>query len=502
MSNATATAAAPEQRTLLGHPLGLYVLFFTEMWERFSFYSMKGILVLFMVKAMQYDDKLSNGVYGAYLGFVYSAPFLGGMIADRLLGQRRAIVWGGILMAIAHFTLAANALALKYGYSLDVFSPLFYLGLGFLAAGNGFFKPNISTIVGSLYEQGDARRDGAFTIFYMGINVGATLASISCQIAETYDWYIGFLLAGCGMLVGQAIFALGKKWLQGKGMPPRPADAGQPATGVASKTAGLLAAVLAFVPLAAFAMSRPQRVQDIAVYIAVPILVYLVYEAMRGQPEERGRMIVIIVLSTFSMLFWGFFELAGSALNIFADRHVHRLISIGSWTWEAKASFLTSSINPILVILLGYPFAKLWVWLDRVGKEPSSPLKFAFGLIQLAAGFLVLYAGAAQAGTDGRCNLSWLILGFFLFTTGELCLSPVGLSTITKLSPARLVGMFMGVWFLASALGGVFAGKVGGYAADYGFALVFRNIAIATAAASVLLFILVPFLKRLMYGVK
>lgn len=489
-------------KTLFGHPTGLYVLFFTEMWERFSFYAMKGIFVLFMVKAMMYDDKVANGVYGAYLGFVYSAPLFGGMLADRFLGQRRAILIGAILMATAHFCLAINALLLTQGVSSNEFSTLFYIGLGFLAAGNGFFKPNISTIVGSLYEQNDPRRDGAFTIFYMGINIGATLSAFMCQVAETRGWYLGFLGAGLGMILSQVIFSLGRGHLQGQGLPPRPAAFREPLFPGVPKIAALFLGIAIFVPVAGLMISKPKLVQDLATYIAVPVFLYLFYEATRGRGEERGRMMVIIILCLFAMMFFGFFELAGSALNLFADRNVERNINIFGRSWEAKASFLTSSINPALVILLGIPFAKLWVWLNRKNMEPSSPLKFALGLLQLAASFVVLYFGAKNVGPNGKCHLLWFVLAFFLQTTGELCLSPVGLSTITKLSPARLVGLFMGTWFLASALGNVFAGWVGGRAADEGFAAVFQFIAISTGIVGILLLLLSPLLKKMMHGVK
>lgn len=489
---------------LFGHPKGLFVLFSTELWERFSFYSMRAFLVLYMFNALMISQQASNEIYGAYLGFVYAAPFLGGMLADRLLGQRRAIVIGGFLMAAAQFTLAFHALQLRAGHSPQTLymSSLFFLALGLLAAGNGFFKPNISSIVGSLYTQGDARRDGAFTIFYMGINIGAFLAGFSGQIAEGVGWHWGFLLAGTGMLIGQVIFFAGRGLLQGKGLPP---DSGllkqRGVLGIPNALAITIGVAL-FIPLAALLMSNPKYVQNLALVVAVPILVYLLWECKRAEPGEGARMVVIIVLTCFSMLFWAFFELAGSAINLFANQHVERNVSWFGRTFELKASLLTASINPLFIVLLGIPFAKLWVWLARKRMEPSSPLKFSLGLLQLAAGFVMLYLGSLQTVNGGKCNVWFLVLGFLLHTTGELCLSPVGLSTITKLSPARMVGTFMGVWFLASALGNVLGGWVGGKTEHTGFSSVFFWIAVTAAAASVLLFALVRPLKRMMHGVK
>lgn len=498
-SSAAIPAEAP--REWMGHPVGLYGLAVTEMWERFSFYSMRAFLVLYIVKVMLLSQKMGNEIYGAYLGFVYAAPFIGGMLADRLLGQRIAIYIGGVLMATSQFTLAFHAWKLTSGSPANdpTLNAIFFTGLGLLAAGNGFFKPNISTIVGSLYRPGDPRRDGAFTIFYMGINVGALLAAISGQVAEKVNWHWGFVLAGSGMIVGLIIFTLARHTLGTAGLPPRPAALSEPlALGIPKLLAPLIG-VLIFVPIAAFFIARPGLVQALSVWVAIPVLAYLIWEAARGTREEAGRITVILVLCTFSMVFWAFFELAGSAVNLFTDAHVERHVPIFG---ELTASFLTASINPFFILVLGIPFARLWVWLNKHNAEPPSPLKFALGLAQLGAGFFVMYLGAAQAGPDGRCNLLFLVLGFLLHTTGELCLSPVGLSTITKMSPARLVGTFMGCWFLSSSLGNVLGGYIGGKTEHYGFDIVFYWIAITGFAAGALLLILTPILKRMSGGVK
>lgn len=490
------------QRTLFGHPIGLYVLFSTELFERFSFYSMRGILTLYTAAVVlaqrEGAGEHADAIYGAYLGFVYSSTFIGGMLADRLLGQRRAIYIGGTLMALAQFTLCGHALLMRDGSTAPWLNGMFFVGLALLATGNGFFKPNISTIVGTLYQQGDARRDTAFTIFYMGINIGAFLASFSAQIAAWYGWHIGFLLAGTGMILGQIVFFLGLKTIEGKGLPP--ANAKLTGSGVAGlpNVMLLIVGVALFIPLVAWLMSNPSSVQNIAMIIAVPVVLYLLWEALRGNREEAGRMIVILVLCTFSMVFWGFFELAGSTITRFTEDKVDRVL----FGREFAAAFLSNFFNPLLIIAMCIPFSVLWVWLDRVRMEPSSPFKFVFGLAFLAVGFLMLVLGAREAGDAGKCSIWWLILAFFFHTTGELCLSPVGLSTITKLSPPRLVGMFMGVWFLSSALGNVLAPKVAGIAPGAQFGDVFMKIAMILLGGAALLLLLVIPLKKMMHGVK
>ena len=498
-----------QPKTLLGHPRGLFVLFSTEMWERFSFYSMRGILTLYMVsvvltamaaeKGAEAAGGFADQVYGAYLGFVYAATFVGGMLADRLLGQRRAIYIGGFLMSLAQFTLTTHALLAASGWSSDVLHPLFFTGLGLLACGNGFFKPNISTIVGTLYPVEDSRRDGAFTIFYMGINIGATLSSFSSGAAQKWGWYLGYLLAGIGMLVSLIVFAKGRKHIVGKGLPPEGASlVGRGRLGVPN-VVPLVVGVVVFIPLAAYLMAHPDWVQGMAVIVGVPVLAYLLFEAWRAPREEGGRMIVITVLCIFSMVFWGFFELQGSTITRFTEDKVNLWV-LG---YELPAAFVANFVNPALIILLGVPFSMLWVWLDRKGWEPSSPLKFSMGLAQLGLAFLMLWIGAAQAHDSSKGALIWLMLAYVFLTTGELCLSPVGLSMVTKLSPARLVGVFMGMWFLSSALANVISGGVvGRLQAQYGYAPVFLGIAGTAGAAAVLLFLLASPLKRMMHGIK
>jgi POT family proton-dependent oligopeptide transporter len=508
------TTAVPgrAEGELWGHPKGLYVLSTTEMWERFSFYSMRGILALYMVNGLAFTDGMSQKIYGAYLGFVYSAPLVGGMLADRLLGQRRAILIGGILMAIAQFSLAAHAYIA--GAPLEapenvvfretgLFSGLeilFFLGMGFLAIGNGFFKPNISTIVGTLYAQSDARRDGAFTIFYLGINVGALLASLSVQIAQKYGWYWGFFLAGIGMVLGQFVFSWGKRTYAGRGLPPREGLLTSSVAGIpngALLTVGILVAI----PVVGYLLSQPGWVANISTYVGAIVLLYLLWEAFRSPKIERDRMIVIIVLCTFSMIFWAFFELAGSTITLFTDKSIAlpSLPVVGT----LESGFLNAFINPAFILLLGIPFAKLWVYLDKHKMDPSSPLKFSLGLAQVGLGFFVLWIAAIRAGEDGQASVLFLVLAYLLHTTGELCLSPVGLSMVTKLSPARLVGLFMGLWFFASAFGNVLIGfTVGENIAELGYDGTFKWIGVAGVGSAVVLLALYPLLKRMQHGVK
>ncbi|HNQ24898.1 MAG TPA: peptide MFS transporter [Phycisphaerae bacterium] len=503
------TPDAPPGGELLGHPKGLFVLFFTEMWERFSFYTMRGILTLYLVQIVLAEmtardgEAVSGGladqIYGAYLGFVYAAPLVGGMLADRLLGQRRAIYIGGILMALAHFTLATHAMLVGTVYRLGELNPLFFIGLGLLACGNGFFKPNISTIVGTLYRPEDARRDSAFTIFYMGINVGACASSFMSGAAQKWGWYLGYLAAGIGMIVSVVLFFSGRGTIAERGLPPAGATlVGRGRLRVPNAVL-LLVGIVVFIPVAAYLMSIPRYVQYLSYIVGIPVLAYLIFEACRASREEAGRMVTIIVLCMFSLIFWGFFELQGSTITRFAEDKVDRLI----FGWELPTAFVANVVNPLLVIFLGIPFTWLWVWLDRRHLEPSSPLKFSLGLLQLALGFLVLWIGASQAGADEKSPLVWLMLAYILFTTGELCLSPVGLSMVTKLSPVRMVGVFMGFWFLVSAVANVITGgKVGPLTEQHGYGPVFLGIAVLIGAAAVVLFVLSPLLKRLMHGIK
>ena len=425
------------------HPRGLYVLFFAEMWERFSYYGMRALLVFYMTRHFLFGDRPAYAVYGSYTALVYTTPVLGGMLADRFLGYRKAVIAGGILMALGHFAMAVDHLQ------------VFYLALALLICGNGFFKPNISTIVGRLYAPGDPRRDGGFTIFYMGINLGAGAAPLVCgYLGETYGWHWGFGLAGVGMILGLLVFWRGQRLLAGVADPPDPERLRAPLAAGVSRELGIYLATAAAVLVCWQLVQRSHAVGSILTLTGVAVVGALAYIMLtRCEPRERDRLLVVSVMILVSVVFWAFFEQAGSSINLFTDRNVDRTV----WHWTLPAS-LFQSVNPGYIILLAPLFAGLWVRLARRGKEPSTPTKFAFGVIQLGLGFGVLYLGARSADQNGMVALEWLFVGYLLHTTGELCLSPVGLSMVTKLSPARIVGWMMGCWFLSSA----FAQYIGG----------------------------------------
>ncbi len=720
--------AQDQTPSLFGHPTGLFTLFFAEMWERFSYYGMRALLVFYMLKGfLGYGDSDAYAVYGSYTALVYMTPFFGGMLADRLLGARRAVVLGGLLMAAGHLMMTVENRA------------GFFSALALLICGNGFFKPSISTIVGSLYPAGSPRRDGGFTIFYMGINLGAAMSPLLCgYIGETFGWHYGFGLATIGMLTGVAVFVapsvvsqvsmfllaevavvnifvvprmsppgssiptwlnygllaalaaagwmtfrqLGQgtirqsplsTWLarivimagavaaagtlfkhhpdnpfstgvnvfvgisllvaavvawaalglgglpKEAGAPPDAERLRRPVLGLISAESavylGTLAALAIFVLLVSgfailtsdhrpltlisseyidqLATSQNSLVQILAVFMGemsrpaglvlllagLTAIVYLSFELLRLDRIARHRMFVVLILTFFSMLFWAFFEQAGSSVNNFTDRNVDRVfeethitseqvgrtieiqptqeqlgyhngeqlftlnlldklrdenkanpdftiqwtvaqdnvgMGVGKRIEEIPASTF-QSVNPIFILLFGLVFTALWSFLGKRGWEPSTPVKFSLGLLQLGLGFAAFWCGARTANDRGMVLLSWLYLGYLLQTTGELCLSPVGLSMITKLSPARLVSTVMGTWFLATAYSQYLAAIISQFtgvkheAGTSGMAIppptetvnlyggVFGKIAIAAVISALICFALVPLLKRWMH---
>lgn len=482
-------------------PPQLYMLFFAEMWERFSFYGMRALLTLYMIRQMLYDDEKGYGIYAAYGALVYATPFLGGIIADNLLGYRKSVLFGGILMAIGHFLMAVEH---------EIF---FYSALAFLIMGNGFFKPNISSIVGSLYEKDDPRRDAGFTIFYMGINLGAALAPLVCgYIGEVYGWHYGFGLAGIGMLFGLIVFGGGQKKLGNSGLPPNPKLLKKNVfLGLNWEKITYLISFL-IIPLFALLVSNYEVMTYVLLPFVVIVLVSLLITAIKSDKNSRERIFVILILLFFSALFWAFFEQAGSSISLFTDRNVDRNF-LGFEIPTSQFQF----VNPFFIICLGPLFALMWVKLGKIGKEPSTPLKFALGIIQLGLGFAAFVWGASAADGNGMVPLAFLILGYLLHTTGELCLSPVGLSMVTKLAPAKIMAMVMGAWFLSSAL----AHHLGGFVAQltsvkHGlngnevlssietlsvYSNVFGNIALTAVGAGILLLTLVPLLRKWMHGI-
>ena len=485
------------------HPSGLYVLFLAEMWERFSYYGMRALLVFYMTRHFLFGDQPAYAVYGSYTALVYATPVLGGMLADRFLGYRKAVLTGGVLMALGHFAMAVDHLQ------------VFYLALALLICGNGFFKPNISTIVGRLYPPGDPRRDSGFTIFYMGINLGAGAAPLVCgYLGETYGWHWGFGLAGIGMLFGLLVFWRGQPLLGGVADPPDAERLRQSVLPGVNRELGIYLATAAAVAVCWQLVQHSVAVGSILVLTGVVVVVALgATMLIRCERVERDRLTVVSVLILLSVVFWAFFEQAGSSINLFTDRNVDRTVM--GWTVPAS---LFQSVNPGYIILLAPLFAGLWVRLARAGLEPSTPTKFAFGVIQLGLGFAMLYLGARSADQNGMVALGWLFLGYLLHTTGELCLSPVGLSMVTKLSPARIVGWMMGCWFLSSAfaqyIGGLIAMLAGARStatpADQApspaetvmlYGSVFGKLALVALGVGLALLAFVPALKRRMHDV-
>ncbi|MBV1775121.1 peptide MFS transporter [Burkholderiaceae bacterium DAT-1] len=415
--------------TFLGHPKGLFLLFATEMWERFSYYGMRALLVLTLVAGTEainpgfgWNKAEALSIYGTYTGLCYLTPLFGGWLADNFLGQRKSIIIGGLIMAAGQFLLSASV-----PHDIN----LFYVGLGLLIVGNGFFKPNISTMVGDLYPSGDSRRDSAFTIFYMGINTGAFIAPFICSTLgenPAYGWKYGYMAAGTGMLLSVVVqLALAKSLL------------GEIGTKPGAK---------------------------------------LALEASGGKKEpltkvEWDRMRVVFVLFTFVVLFWAAFEQAGGLLNIYASEKTDRFVG----SFEVPAGWF-QSVNPVFIILLGPVFAMIWGALGRAGKNPSTPVKMILGLILTAIGFLFMVGATYDQAAHGKAAMIWLVLAYLFHTMGELCISPVGLSMVTKLAPMRLASLMMGVWFLINAIANKLAGMIGGYAEQAGELTIFGGLAV------------------------
>jgi proton-dependent oligopeptide transporter, POT family len=444
--------AAEAGKTLLGHPRGLYMLFFAEMWERFSYYGMRALLVLYLTKHWLFSDGEASMVYGAYTALVYITPVIGGYLADRYLGQRKAVLYGAVLLTIGHFLMGIEGDGGQGSPALEAF----WLALAFIIVGSGFLKANLSVMVGQLYPRTDVRRDGAYTIFYMGINLGAFLGALACgYLGETYGWKYGFGAAGVGMLLGLIVFVIGRPLLQGKGESRHPERLRRHVAGVPFEW--LLYALGIAIVFACWWMVQNQRVVGWALFATgVVLLVYVVWTAVvKLDREARDRIFAAMLLMIGSVLFWSLFEQAGSSLNLYTDRYVDRNL-LG---WDVPASMF-QSINAMYIILLAPWFAALWTWLGRRGLEPSAPAKFGLGVIQLGLGFLVLVAGAAGAAAGDPTPVIFVFLIYLLHTMGELCLSPVGLSAMNRLAPAQLASLIMGSWFFAMATGNFVAGLI------------------------------------------
>lgn len=433
--------------TFLGHPKGLFVLFFAEMWERFSYYGMRALLIFYLTKHWLFSDEKSGVIYGAYTALVYITPVLGGYLADRYLGQRKAVTYGAVLLTFGHLLMGFEGAGGQDAASLNVF----WLALAFIIVGSGFLKANISVIVGQLYPRTDVRRDGAYTIFYMGINLGAALGSLMCgYLGETYGWSYGFGAAGVGMLLGLIVFIIFKPLLLGRGEPSNPEALNKPVMGI--KLEWLLYLVGLVAVVICWWLVQNQALVGSLLGVAGAILVgYVLWTAVRKlEPHDRDRIFAAMFLIIGSILFWALFEQAGSSLNLFTDRHVDR---------SGVSASVFQSLNAIYIVLLAPLFAWLWTTLGRKGLEPSAPAKFGLGIVQLGIGFLVLVAGSAAAG-DSMVPVLFIFLIYLFHTTGELCLSPVGLSAMNRLAPVHLASLIMGTWFFASATGNFAAGLI------------------------------------------
>jgi len=483
-----------------GHPRALSTLFFTEMWERFTFYGLRALLVLFLVDAVDnggygLEDKTATAIYGLYTAAVFMAALPGGWIADRLIGAQRAVMFGGTLMTIGTLMLAIPGP-----------KQLFFGGLVVIILGVGLLKPNVSTLVADLYPEGGGRRDAGFTIFYMGINLGAFIGPlIAGWLAARYGWRTGFLAAAIGLPVGLLQFWLSRHLFNGAGATPNRNDGG---AGLAAdwRRLGLALAVLATVAAVLFSglvHLDPTRLAQGAAYVLVGMAALYFLYLFTGaglDAVERRRMIVVLVMFLAVASFWSGYEQAGSSLNLFAKRHIDRMVG----GFEIPAGWF-QSVQPAFVILLAPVFSALWVRLAQRQMDPAAPLKFAFGLLLMGLGFLFMVAAANIVAGGASAPAYLLILTYLLTVFGELCVSPVGLSTVTKLAPARLMGQMMGVWFLGSSLGKLMAGLIaGGFDPDNLAAMPDRFLGIVFFACGIgaVLLLVSPRITRLMGGVR
>jgi POT family proton-dependent oligopeptide transporter len=480
----------------LGHPRGLSTLFFTEMWERLSYYGMRALLILFMTETLTggglgLTDARAGAIYGLYTAAVYLVSLPGGWIADRLLGQRRAVFWGGVIIALGHFSMAIP----------DEIT--FYLGLVLISMGTGLLKPNVSAQVGELYPaDAGARRDAGFSVYYMGINIGAFAGPLICgYLGENVDWHLGFSAAGIGMIFGVIQYRLGGKHLLGAG--ELRATAAEQLQARRQLFLGLLVLALA---VAGFAFVHGTGILTLSpegfaagagIFIGALAVVYFASLLLFGGlgALDRNRVVVIFIFFLSAALFWAGFEQAGSSMNLFAERLTNRV----AFGFEVPTSWL-QSVNALFIILLAPVIGALWIRLGA--RNPSIPVKFAMGLVLLGSGFFVLAWGSTFTTGDRLVSPMWLVVTYFLHTVGELCLSPVGLSSITKLAPRHLVGQMMGTWFMGSALGNLIAGQAAGFIESMPLPRLFGTVALASAGAGLLLFIFSKPIRRMIGPVR
>ena len=497
-----------QHTTKKGHPAGLYVLFATEMWERFNYYGMRAILILFMTKALLFDDAFASNLYGSYTGLVYLTPLIGGYIADRYWGNKRSIIVGGLIMAIGEFLLFFCGSV--YDTSSSLSTMLFFSGLGFMIAGNGFFKPNISSLVGQLYPANDRRIDAAYTIFYMGINVGGALGPFICGIVgdtgDPRDFKWAFLVAGIGMLISVIV----QKLYQDKYVrSPEGKPLGEPAADAPKQWHNPLLVILGLLVFSGVAIGVlyiDARVFSFLSYLLIAAFLFIVVLLFSDKSltrHEKDRISVIIIVAFFVIFFWSAFEQAGASLTFFADRQTQR--DLGAFTVPAS---VFQSLNSIFVIMFAPVFA--WLWLKLGKREPSAPTKMALGLFLLALGYLWIAFGVKDVSAEAKVSMIWLTGMYALHTWGELCLSPIGLSLVNKLAPLKFASLLMAVWFLANAAANKLAGVLSALYPDgkttsflgyqmntmYDFFMLFVGMA---GVAALILFFLTRQLQKMMH---
>ena len=477
------------------YPKQLWYLFLSEMWERFAFYGMRGMLTIFMVERLLLSEKDANLKYGAIQAFIYTMAFVGGLFADKILGFRKSIFWGGLLMIAGSFTLA--------------FSPehLYFMGISLTIVGTGFFKPNISTMVGNLYKADDPRRDAGFGLFYSGINIGALLGGYLCiNVANHYSWNAAFSLAGIGMTIGLFIFIFTKRTLGPIGLSPLLNKVS--ASKIKTYDILVYGGSLLVIPLIKLLVTNTDYTDYFMYTVGPAALLYIIYELFKFNRIEKQKLVAAIIFILFSIFFWAFFEQAGGSLSLFARYNLkHSVLGI-----NMDPNEINNSANSLFVILFSPLFGLLWLWMSNKKIEPNTVIKFGLGFLFLAAAFYVFYYTRFFADDKGFTSLDVFTLAYLVITIGELCLSPIGLSLMTKLAPQRLHGMMMGMWFLASAYGQYAAGILGaGMAtADEKAPLMvklmsytegYKQLALYALIAGVVLIIISPLLRKLMHDV-
>lgn len=513
MTDTVVSTEGSQKREFLGHPIGLVICFLTEMWERFSYYGMRTILVLYLVKYHLFSAEKASLIYGAYAGLVYMMPIIGGYMADRYLGSRKAVTYGAILLVAGHGLMAFHGPeAYMDGETVvrnDFYISIFFLALALIIAGVGFLKANISTIVGALYGPDDPRRDGGFSIFYMGINLGSVLSTIIVgYVGEVYGWNYGFGLAGIGMLFGLMVFLWGQHLLEGRADPPNPEELKEVAfAGINKENMVYLGGIL--MVIVSWIMMQYQTLVTGLVLVAGAVMVgiILVYAFTKCEKVARERLFVATFLIAIQSVFWALFEQQAASLTLLADQQ----FDLNVLGLDVKASQV-QSMNPAFIIIFAPVFAWLWVALARKGLEPSTPGKFGLAMLLIGLGYVVFAWGMSLDDSTSK-SFIWLVFIYLSLTLAELCLSPVGLSMVTKLSVVQIVGMMMGTWFLFTALGNNLAGVIsaltgsGGHGASSG-ALdiaatisVYNTIGLVSVGVGVFILVLTPLLRKGMHGV-